>query len=244
MSVQLPGQLANGLVSQLSPNLPGSARPSGILVTVTVTSTPLDREQGRNDDGGGNLEVARYFADAPNRLVGFLIDAVILSALSFVAAIGISVLFGPIVTIDRSADSAVSVDQGLAMVNAVLGTAIGGLYFVVTWRRFRGSPGQRLLRMEIHSLANGSLTIKQGIVRWAFLGLPLGVEALLTTSLSGIGDAVAMLALLAWYVVLLASIAQNAMKQGIHDRVAGTIVTKAALAVSFGTNSQQETGVR
>ena len=71
----------------------------------------------------------------PNRLVGYVIDLLILSILAFVCAVVVSVLFGPIVEIDLSTDPRVTLNQGLALLNGALATAVGAVYFVGSWRR-------------------------------------------------------------------------------------------------------------
>src|SRR4029453_776060 len=68
--------------------------------------------------------VGWYFARAPNRLMAYLLDAVVLTVLAFVAAVVLSVLFGPVVTFDLTAAPYVTVDRGLALANALVATAI------------------------------------------------------------------------------------------------------------------------
>jgi RDD family protein len=191
----------------------------------------------------GSPDVGRYYADVPNRLVGYLVDIVFLTILSFVGAVIISVLFGPVVTIDLSTDPRVSLDQGLALLNGALGTVVSAVYFIGTWRRLRGSPGHRLLRMRIGAEADGGVvTYRQGVVRWLLIGLPLCLEASLTPVISGSADALLILALLAWYVVLLVGTARNPEKQGLHDRLAHTVVTKVGRVVPWAGEPDLERG--
>jgi RDD family len=188
-------------------------------------------------------DVGLYYADVPNRLVGYLVDAVFLTILAFVGAVIISVVFGPVVTIDASADPTVSLDEGLALLNGALGIIISAVYFIGTWRRLRGSPGQRLLRMEIGAETDGAaITYRQGVVRWLLIGLPLCLEAALVPVISGSVDALLILALAAWYVVLLVSTARDPAKQGLHDRLAHTAVTKVARAVPWAGGPDVEQG--
>lgn len=188
-------------------------------------------------------EMGRYYADVPNRLVGYLVDIVFLTALSFVGAVIISVLFGPVVKIDLSSDPHVSIDQGLAVLNAIVSTVISAAYFIGTWRRFRGSPGQRLLHMEMGTGSGAPLTYGKGAIRWLLIGLPLCVEASLTPFVSGSVDALLILAVLVWDLCLLVSTARNPMKRGWHDRLAGTLVTKLALAVAPTDTAEPEEAV-
>jgi hypothetical protein len=190
----------------------------------------LDPSAGPVETGtpGAYDGTARAFADAPNRLVGYLLDAVFLSLLSFVGAVAISVVFGPVVSIDVGAASQVTVDRGLAVANAVLGTAISLVYFVASWRSLGGSPGQRALRMRVGG-ANGPVTLARWTVRWAFLGAPIALEGIVSAVATGWVVMVTTLAVVLWFVLLLASIARSGSKQGWHDRAARTVVTKALL---------------
>jgi uncharacterized RDD family membrane protein YckC len=188
-------------------------------------------------------DMGRYYADVPNRLVGYLIDVSFLTVLSFVGAVIISVIFGPVVKIDLSSDPHVTIDQGLAVLNAIVSTAISAAYFIGTWRRFRGSPGQRLLRMEMGTEDGASLTYGNGAIRWLMIGLPLCLEASLTPFVSGSVDALLILSVLVWDLCLLISTARNPMKRGWHDRLAGTFVTKLALAVASADTSDPEAAV-
>lgn len=198
-------------------------------------------------DGGVTLQsgpdAGWYYADVPNRLVAYLVDIVFLTILSFIGAVIISVLFGPVVTIDLSTDPRISFDQGLALLNGALSTIISAAYFIGTWRRLRGSPGHRLLRMRIGAEGDGGVvTYRQGVVRWLLLGLPLCLEASLTPVISGSADALLILGLLVWYLVLLVGMARNPAKQGLHDRLAHTVVTKEGRVVPWGEGSDLERG--
>jgi hypothetical protein len=188
-----------------------------------------------------------YYADAPNRLIGYLIDAVFLTLLSVVGAVVISVIFGPVVTIDQADGARITVDRGLALANAVLGTTISGVYFIGGWRWLLGSPGQRMLRMQIASEGDGGVvTYRQGFIRWLCIGLPLGVEASLSPMVAGSADTVLFLVLVVWYLVLLVSTARSPTKQGLQDRLAHTVVTKGARAVAWpeGADVERGAGVR
>jgi uncharacterized RDD family membrane protein YckC len=206
---------------------------------MTTPTGSRDRSPGRHpEDDATTPEPGRanglVFADVPNRLIGFLLDAVILVILSLAGAVAISAIFGPVVTIDLEADPQVSVDRGLALANAALGTGINAVYFIGFWRRLRGSPGIRMLRMRIGREADGgAISLTQGVVRWLFIGLPLGVEAFLTVLLSGLADVLLLIALLLWYLILMASTARSPTKQGFHDRIARTIVAKRARPVAW-----------
>lgn len=190
-----------------------------------------------------NDRVAWFYADVPARLIGYVLDAAFLTIAVFAGAVVISLFFGPVVTFDALAEPPVRVDTGLAIADACLATALSATYFIVTWRRFGGSPGQRLLGMRIWTEDRGfPITTGQGFVRWLFIGPPLGVQAAASVALSGEGDALLLVALLGWYVVLLVSMARSPVKQGLHDRIARTIVTKIAREASWAGAANRDGG--
>jgi len=172
------------------------------------------------------------YADVPNRAIAYIIDAIIL----FVINVVISIIVGtflPSVTIDPDATNifaAVRVNPAAVIVTALIGLVINGIYFVYTWTRMRGSPGQKLLGMQVGNAADGAtLTQDQAIKRWIFLGAPFGLASALNP-LPAIGLLIG-LAGLAYFIYLLISTAQSPTKQGFHDQQASTVVVKAARSV-------------
>jgi uncharacterized RDD family membrane protein YckC len=179
----------------------------------------------------------RYYADVPNRAVALLIDLILLTVAAFAAATIVSVLVGPAVEFNTSAGTvgdAVTLDRGIATVDAVLSLLISAVYFAGTWVVVGASPGQRLLGMRVGAKTDGAaLTARQALARWALLGAPFGVSAVLTTAFSGLGHTIFDLAVAAWYAVLLVTTSRSPTKQGLHDRVAGSVVAKEASPVRW-----------
>ena len=179
----------------------------------------------------------RYYADVPNRAVALLIDLILLTVAAFVTATVVSVLVGPAVEFNTSAGTvgdAVTLDRGIATVDAVLSLLISAVYFAGTWVVVGASPGQRLLGMRVGAQTDGAaLTARQALARWALLGAPFGVSAVLTTAFSGLGHTIFDLAVAAWYAVLLVTTSRSPTKQGLHDRVAGSVVAKEASPVRW-----------
>lgn len=172
-----------------------------------------------------------YYADAAARAVAYALDAVVVAILAFVAAIVVSTAFGPVL---RFGAGEITVDRDLALANAVVTTVLSALYFVLSWTRARATLGQRFLRMSVGQETDGArLPAARALARWAVLGVPLGVAAVLTTVLPGVGDAVVTLLALAWLALLLASIARSPKKQGLHDRAAGSVVVRCAIPVEW-----------
>jgi uncharacterized RDD family membrane protein YckC len=169
------------------------------------------------------------YADLTNRIIAFIIDAIIL-------AIGFWIVFVIIL-------SALFFSIGGALVFAVLAFVLyaiaSAVYFVYTWTTMKASPGQRVLNLMTVNESDGSaLTQNQAITRWAYLygpnalasafsfapggGLGLGAAALLGTLIS--------LAALAYYIYLIYTTANDPKRQGFHDKQAKTVVVKVAPA--------------
>jgi hypothetical protein len=172
--------------------------------------------------------VVRAYADAPDRLVGYLVDAVALTALSFLGAIGLSLVFGPVVSIDAGGASQVTVDRGLAVANAILGTVISLVYFVASWRGLGGSPGQRLCNMRVEGV-DGRVPLARWVLRWTFLGIPVAIVGVASAVAPGWVVLTTTLVAAFWFLILLLSIARSSTRRGWLDRAGGTVVTKPVL---------------
>ena len=181
---------------------------------------------------GHSPHAAEVYADVPNRLVALGIDAVLLTAIVLVGAIAVSLTVGPVVRIEGSS---VEVDRDIAVVDAQLSTLLGALYFAGSWARFGATPGQRLLGIRVvRAHDGGPVTIAGALVRWLLLAAPLGVASVLTTAVvSGGAEALVDLALALWYLALLVTTARSPVARGLHDRWAGTAVTRPARPVEW-----------
>ena len=111
----------------------------------------------------------------------------------------------------------------------------GTLYFVGFWTSSGGATlGMRALRMRVvDAVGRDTLTLSQAIRRWVVLGAPLSLLGLIPALQSAVGFAGAGLSL-----VLLITVATDDQRQGLHDKVAGTIVgrsvTSGAGAMAVG----------
>jgi uncharacterized RDD family membrane protein YckC len=114
-------------------------------------------------------------------------------------------------------------------VSALLSTFLSGAYATVPWLRWGATPGQLLLGLRVRGEDGGRLTTGQAIARWLLLFPPIGTVA----ALADIPNLAALLwaAAPVWYLVLLISTVRNTRKQGVHDRIAGTVVYSAGRAV-------------
>jgi uncharacterized RDD family membrane protein YckC len=187
--------------------------------TKSTRSTP--RSQARD-----LAEIAVY-GDAPNRLVAYLIDAVVLTVLAFAASIFVSIVAGPVVEFGAPGQTGIVIHERIAAADAIVATALSLVYFVGTWRWLMASPGQWALRLRLTAADGQAVSVGRAALRWVPLGVPLGLAGLLNAFLPGYADLIVDLLVLAWYAALLASIARSRTKQGWHDRLAGTVVVKS-----------------
>lgn len=173
------------------------------------------------------------YADVPNRAIAYIIDAIILFVINIVVGIVLGAVGLKTVTTNLNAttiDGLISYNPIAGIIQAIIFTAINGVYFIYTWRTMRASPGQKALGMQVGNAADGAtLTQEQAIKRWIALGAPFGIAQALNF-LPGVGILIGLAALV-YFIALLYTTAQSPTKQGIHDKYAGTIVAKAARSV-------------
>jgi uncharacterized RDD family membrane protein YckC len=166
----------------------------------------------------------RYFAATVCRVAAWVIDGFLLAIL--VGIIGAVIgaifpdIFGPSFQSLDEPFVATSMNVIGVTVLSLGGLIISFLYFYLSWRSGgKATPGQRVFNMQVGNAFDGAtLTGRQIGIRWLSLYL-LSVLALIPV-LAGIGG----LASLIWYIVLLATTASSATKQGLHDRWAGSAV--------------------
>jgi uncharacterized RDD family membrane protein YckC len=161
------------------------------------------------------------YADVPSRIFAYIIDAIIM-------AVGFAILF--------------AIFGGL-----FIGSALGGfdfmmfvwfvillliyaagsaIYFIYTWTKMRGSPGQRVLGLETLNAADGAvLTQPQAIRRWLYLFGPFVLAQVASFVMPGPGSLVGLLTF-AYAIYLLYSAANSPTRQGFHDVQASTVVVK------------------
>lgn len=176
-----------------------------------------------------------YFADVPNRAIALLIDIVLLTLVAFVGAAVVSLVAGPAVEFQTSAETlgdAVELNRGIATLDAFVNLVLSACYFSLSWVRLRASPGQLLIGIRLTDDGHrAGVTARQAILRWIALAAPLAVASLLAVALSLNGVVVFGIPLAAWYGALLVTTARSPTKQGLHDRLAQTIVAKKATPI-------------
>jgi uncharacterized RDD family membrane protein YckC len=170
------------------------------------------------------------FADVPNRIFALIVDAIILGIIGIVVSAVVAAIFGQQYTFTTDANgfpTGVSTNFVSATVTLLLSLIVSAVYWIYTWTAMRGSPGMKVLGMQVGNYPDGAtLTQNQAVRRWVALGglLPL-VQVLY--QLPAIGALIG-LATFGYYVYLLYSTAKSPTKQGFHDKFANSVVVKAA----------------
>jgi uncharacterized RDD family membrane protein YckC len=174
------------------------------------------------------------YADVPNRVIAFIIDAIILFVINFIVfailgAVGLNP-WSPNPNPTGIGDL-LSYNPVIGLIQAIIGLAVSAGYFIYTWTSMRGTPGQKMLGMQVGNAADGAtLTMEQGIRRWIALFAPSVIaQALFPWPLLG---TIIGLAAFIWVIALIVTTAQSPTKQGLHDNFAKTIVVKAARTVT------------
>jgi len=161
------------------------------------------------------------YSDVPTRIFAYIIDAIIM-------AVAFGILYG--IFLSLFIGSALGGFGFMSfvwfVVLLVIYAAGSAIYFIYTWTKMRGSPGQRILGLETLNAADGAvLTQPQAIRRWLFLFGPFVLAQAASFMLGGLG-AVVGLATFAYAVYLLYTAANSPTRQGFHDIQATTVVVK------------------
>jgi uncharacterized RDD family membrane protein YckC len=161
------------------------------------------------------------YADVPSRIFAYIIDAIVMG-------VGFGILyaiFGGLFI--GSLLGGFSFMMFVWFVIMLLIYAAGSaIYFIYTWTKMRGSPGQRVLGLETLNAADGAvLTQPQAIRRWLFLFGPFVLAQVASFMLGGLGSLVGLLTF-AYALYLLYTAANSPARQGFHDVQASTVVIK------------------
>jgi uncharacterized RDD family membrane protein YckC len=162
------------------------------------------------------------FADAYSRFAAYLLDGVVLAALTSIppALLGLydysSTTYPPPPT-----------PRATFIGTTIFSIAIQAAYFLWFWTAGRrATPGQRVFDIQIGNAFDGrALTMTQAIIRWLAMGWWLEILVLLPFLSVAIG---AYAATAIWFVVIALSIVLSPTKQGIHDRLARSALVRPA----------------
>lgn len=167
-------------------------------------------------------------ASVRRRLSAYLLDSAIVSVVGIVAA-ALATAAGPPLSLVEGSDGTLRLvsDPLRLVLQAVAVAVISAAYFAWSWSRLRGaSLAQRALGIQVVDAASGSqLSARRAIVRWAAMGTPIGIGAAALVESPAAWLLVVLLAA-AWTVALMVSTWRNALRRGLHDRLAGSIVVR------------------
>ena len=151
-------------------------------------------------------------AGVGRRLGAFILDNVLLLGITLIATIVLFLFVPGLVADDRDSTLAVALVYIAASLLLIVGTWTGS---------GRASPGMRAAGLQVIAARGGTLPIGRALARWLLLGYPVG-------ALSALPEFTNLLSVLAfvWALALLITTATNALGQGIHDRLAGSLVVR------------------
>ena len=216
-------------------SFPGEPRPLLALrgeasqaVATTLVLDPYSRPVTRTQQSGAERPVAAVPATVPRRLLAFVLDALVLSALVTVLNLMLDRVVGPAFSFSSDPtvlSGAVVRHPGRVLVDSVAGIAAGLGYFTLSWSRWAATPGQRLMAIAVRSSAGPQLTLGQAMVRYLALGGWV-IPALQAVTRDPVVLAAGWAAVLLWYAVLLVTTVRHPMRRGLHDCLAGTLVSR------------------
>ncbi|MFL5775096.1 MAG: RDD family protein [Chloroflexota bacterium] len=168
------------------------------------------------------------YADLTNRLIAYIIDAVILVVIGIVVNL---VLLTTFIATLFTTGSAIFLLLSVAVL--VIDVLLAGIYFVYTWTNMKASPGQRILGMMTVSETDGSaLTFNQALARFVIMFAPGYVASLASSVIGGGLGLLLSFAGLAWTIYLIYTTANDPKRQGFHDHYAHSVVIKPAVPVA------------
>jgi RDD family len=175
-------------------------------------------------------------ASVSRRSLAWLVDVVMVTVLIFVGVGIVDAVFGPTVRTHPEAaalEDVMAADVGRVVLNALLATALSAGYFVVPWAFLGGSPAQLVLRMRVRGRPNGeTLPFGRALARWILLFPPFATISALTAGMPLLGAVVWGTAVV-WYFVLLLTTARSDTNQGLHDRIAHSVVRKRSPRAAY-----------
>jgi hypothetical protein len=176
---------------------------------------------------------AEPFASIPRRLLAWIVDVLVVTVLIFVGVSAVDEVVGPAVRFRLEAAEladVVTASKGVVVVEGLFAAALSASYFAIPWTLLGGSPGQLALRMRVRTERSGqTLTVGRALARWILLFPPFATASALTTGVPRVGWFVWGSAV-AWYLVLLVTAARSETNQGLHDRIARSVVQKTRAA--------------
>lgn len=173
-----------------------------------------------------------FYADVPNRIIAYIIDLILLAIIGFFVSLVFGGLLGGVTTAASLESAGGDLNVVAFFVVSLLQLAVSFGYFGYFWSVQRGTPGMKLLGLQIGDEKDGhSIDRSQAFMRWLVLGIPSILSTFATSVNTGLSIVTALVGLV-WLIALLYSIAQSPTKQGYHDRFARTIMVKSGRRAS------------
>lgn len=215
------------------PGLPGVLPPAVAPAEVPLVGWQLPV-------GAAQIPTADGYAIASTwaRLVAYMIDGILVAIIPILLsfwAVDFTGLMRDAIEAGRNGSGSGTFVTPITMASTlvtVVSVGISFLYFVGFWTSTGGATlGMRGLRMRVvDARSRDSLTLSQAIRRWVVLGAPLSLLGLIPALQSAAGFAALGLSL-----VLLITVATDDQRQGIHDKVAGSIVGRSVTSGAGAT---------
>ena len=184
-----------------------------------------DRARSSASTPGAGESVAGTF----RRFLAWLIDLLAVTALVFVVVSLIDAAIGPTVEIRPDAatlPATVSVDRARLVLDAVVATGLSAAYFVAPWTLVGASLGQLALRIRVRRAGSDkTLPVGRATARWLLLFPPVATVSTFTTGVPHLGWFLWGGAALWWAILFLTTVA-SVTRQGLHDQLAGSVVSK------------------
>jgi uncharacterized RDD family membrane protein YckC len=166
------------------------------------------------------------YADLTNRIIAFIIDALIIG----VVAIVVWLVFAALL-LASLLNGGGALAFLLSVVVLVFQVVLGAVYFIYTWTNMKASPGQRILGLMTVSETDGSaLTFNAALARFVIMFAPGYIGGLAGYILPGILGFLLGFLGLAWSIYLIYTTANDPKRQGFHDHYAHSVVIKQAVA--------------
>ena len=168
------------------------------------------------------------YADVPNRAIAYIIDAILIGIIGAIVGALLGGFGLTVATFDL-ATGTFSYNYAAAVIVGLIQLIISAAYFIYTWTAMRGTPGMKVLGMQVGNAGDGkTLTTNQAIRRFLIIAAPAAISQVFFP-LPAIGALLGLAAFL-WFCFLLYTTWKSPTKQGFHDVFANTMVVKATRA--------------
>jgi uncharacterized RDD family membrane protein YckC len=193
------------------------------------------------------LHAPEPVAPLGRRFLAFFLDGFLLAPAYAVYAVVLDAFLGPLVGPDPAGTGlvVVAVDPLRVALELSLTLLTDAAYFAGCWTRWGMTAGQRACGVAVRAVGPGEeppgggqrllprdperVPARVAMVRWALLQVvplclgSLGASGAVPLEVVGAGNG-------AWYGLLLVTALADPLRRGLHDRMVGTVVVRAAIA--------------